>query len=279
MELQSSPPFDPSHTTALLINTVQEVSSASSLQEIMDVVKRTARTGTGADGASFVLREGDLCYYADEDSIAPLWKGRRFPMQECVSGWTMLHRQAAAIPDITLDPRIPQDAYRPTFVRSLVMVPIRSRDPVGAIGVYWGSSRLINSDFVHWLQALADATSAGIEAVRANAEVAALRRASAQPFAGPDGEAESVRMCAWTKRIFHQGQWLSIEAFLHARYGLEVSHGMSEDALGRLKQEMSAVARRSAPEMKAEVACGADARLFAKKGPGCHARRGQRPFD
>ena len=30
------------------------------------------------------LREGR---YADEDAIGKLWKGQRFPMSTCISGW------------------------------------------------------------------------------------------------------------------------------------------------------------------------------------------------
>ena len=239
--LHSSPPVASLLSPVLLIQAVQEVSAAFSMEEIIAIVKRTARTGTGADGVSFVLREGNQCHYVDEDSIAPLWKGRRFPLTECISGWTMLHRQAVSIPDTSLDLRIPQDAYQPTFVRSLVMVPIRSSAPVGAIGAYWSENRQFTPEIVHWLQALADATSAGIEAVRANAEVEALHATAHLP---PTERPEQVKMCAWTKRFFYGGKWMSIEAYLDARYGLEVTHGMSEDALVRLKQEMSAVAHR-----------------------------------
>ena len=110
---------------------------ASDLGEVIDVVRTGARRLLAAQGATFVLREDDKCYYADEDSIAPLWKGQRFPLTECVSGWAMLHRASAVIADITVDPRIPQEAYRPTYVTALVMVPIRVFDPIGAIGVYW----------------------------------------------------------------------------------------------------------------------------------------------
>src|SRR5262249_56843927 len=54
-------------------------------------------------------------------AIAPLWKGQRFPMSACISGWSMLNRCPAVISDIYADSRIPHDAYRPTFVKSLVM--------------------------------------------------------------------------------------------------------------------------------------------------------------
>jgi len=46
-------------------------------------------------------------------------------------------RTPAAIKDIYSDARIPADAYRPTFVKSLAMVPIREAAPIGAIGIYW----------------------------------------------------------------------------------------------------------------------------------------------
>ncbi len=77
----------------------------------------------------------------------------------------MLHRRSAVIPDIYADLRIPADAYRPTFVKSLVMVPIRSLDPIGAIGIYWASHHEASEQEVQLLQALADATALAIENV------------------------------------------------------------------------------------------------------------------
>src|ERR1043165_9153040 len=102
-----------------LVGVVQELSLARDLARVMAIVRTAARRLTGADGATFVLRDGNHCHYADEDAISPLWKGQRFPMQVGISGWAMLHREAVAIPDIYADPRVPTDAYRPTFVKSL----------------------------------------------------------------------------------------------------------------------------------------------------------------
>jgi light-regulated signal transduction histidine kinase (bacteriophytochrome) len=76
----------------------------------------------------------------------------------------MLNRKAAAIEDIYLDPRIPHDAYRPTFVKSLVMTPIRTVAPIGAIGVYWAKTHRATAEETELLQALADSTSIAIEA-------------------------------------------------------------------------------------------------------------------
>lgn len=70
----------------LLVEVVQKLSLARDLATIVDIVRVAARQLTGADGATFVLRDGDKCYYVDEDAISPLWKGQRFPLQACISG-------------------------------------------------------------------------------------------------------------------------------------------------------------------------------------------------
>lgn len=149
-----------------LVSVVQQISLARSLDALMAIVRQAARKLSGADGATFVLRDGDRSYYADEDAIAPLWKGRRFPLNTCISGWVMLNRSAVAIEDIYADARIPADAYRPTFVKSLVMVPIRTADPVGAIGCYWARLRRTTDEEVRLLQALADSASVAMENLR-----------------------------------------------------------------------------------------------------------------
>src|SRR5580704_3850424 len=66
-----------------LLVAVQKLSLARNLYDITAIVRHAARELTGADGASFVLRDNGFCYYADEEAIAPLWKGKRFPMETC----------------------------------------------------------------------------------------------------------------------------------------------------------------------------------------------------
>jgi GAF domain-containing protein len=137
--------------------------AAEDLGLLGDVVTESARVLTGALGATFVLRDGELCYYASEDAIAPLWKGQRFELSRCISGWAMINDETAVVPDIFADPRIPVDAYRPTFVRSLTMVPVRAPEPVAAIGAYWSTARVPQPRQVAALEELAVAVG---EAVR-----------------------------------------------------------------------------------------------------------------
>src|SRR5690606_27250062 len=55
------------------------------------------------------------------------------------------------------------DVYRPTFVKSLAMVPIRTLNPIGAIGNYWATRHVPTEREVSILQSLADITSVTIE--------------------------------------------------------------------------------------------------------------------
>jgi signal transduction histidine kinase/DNA-binding NarL/FixJ family response regulator len=148
-----------------LIEAVTQLSMARDLATVQDIVRHAARAINGADGATFVLRDGHECYYADEDAIAPLWKGQRFPLSACISGWAMINRRTAVVPDINADARIPPDAYRATFVKSLVVAPIRSDAPIGAIGNYWATHHVPTAAEVQFIQALADSTAIALENV------------------------------------------------------------------------------------------------------------------
>lgn len=145
-----------------LENLILSISMARGLAEIMSAVRLAARRLVGADGITFVLREDGLCHYADEDAIAPLWKGQRFPLEQCISGWTILNRQPAIVDDIYADNRIPHAAYRPTFVRSLIMMPVREEDPVGAIGAYWAKQHVPSAESVHILRRIANSAAVGM---------------------------------------------------------------------------------------------------------------------
>lgn len=153
------------NTLEQLIQVIQKLSHARDVDTIAEIVREAARNLTGADGATFVLRENDSCYYAEENAIAPLWKGKRFPMSACISGWVMLNAQPVVIKDIYSDARIPVSVYRPTFVKSLAMVPIRRNSPIGAIGNYWAEHYEPSVEEMNILQALADTTSVAFENV------------------------------------------------------------------------------------------------------------------
>lgn len=148
---------------------IQMLHDAESVEEIQVILKGSARAGVGAQGATMVRLEAGHCHYADEDAMSPLWKGQRFPVDRCISGWAMTHGETVVVPDIRVDERIPQAAYRPTFVRSLVMVPIRPESPIGAIGAYWAVRHTASADEIARLERLAAAAAAALERVDGSA--------------------------------------------------------------------------------------------------------------
>ncbi|MHB8438102.1 MAG: GAF domain-containing protein [Acidimicrobiales bacterium] len=151
---------------ALLEQYRARLDDASNLAEVQVVVRRAPRDLVDADGATFVLRDGGQCFYVDEDAVSPLWKGQRFPLERCISGWAMLNNETAVVPDITRDDRIPLDAYIPTFVKSLVMVPVPSTNGSGAaIGSYWSVVHAADESEVAVLEDLAAMTGEALERV------------------------------------------------------------------------------------------------------------------
>jgi diguanylate cyclase (GGDEF)-like protein len=163
-----------------LTEAVQKLSLAEGIEDVQRVVRSAARRLTGADGATFVLRDDGNCFYADEDAIEPLWKGLRFPLESCISGWAMLNRKPVVIEDIYADARIPHEAYRPTFVKSLVMVPIRTMDPIGAIGIYWAHRHLATEQEVGLARALADSAAVALQNVAVTERFDRAARVNAQ---------------------------------------------------------------------------------------------------
>lgn len=157
---------------------VEQIARAETGEKVADIVRKAARLLSGADGVAVVLRDGDRVRYVDEDAVGPLWKGRDFPIEACISGWAILHDQTVIIEDIYQDARIPIEAYRPTFVRSCVMTPVGRGDPFACIGAYWARTRLPSDQELQALESIARATAVALENLRLRQSLAdALRRA------------------------------------------------------------------------------------------------------
>jgi GAF domain-containing protein len=146
----------------LLYTAVGDLALVQDLEQFQQIIRTTARHMVNAHGSSVVLLDDGCCFYADEDAVSPLWKGQRFPVRQCISGWAMLNRQPAIVPDIQVDERVPQEAYRPTFVKSLAIVPMRVENPLGAIGAYWIQPHHVTDEELIRLQSLAEAAGAAL---------------------------------------------------------------------------------------------------------------------
>lgn len=127
--------------TAGLVRLIQCLSSARSLEAVLAAMRSGLRGVVAADGIAVILRDGDFCFYAEEDALgAPLaWKGARLLSTDCISGWCMRHRSDVVIDDVDDDQRLRPslEAYRASSIKSMAMVPVHEDDPVAAVGAYW----------------------------------------------------------------------------------------------------------------------------------------------
>ncbi|UAK25764.1 ATP-binding protein [Sphingomonas nostoxanthinifaciens] len=149
--------------SAFLIDSSERLAAARSMDEVVEVLRRTARDAVGAEGIAVVIRDEGKCFYAAEDAVAPLWAGSRFDENSCISGWAMQHLETVAIRDVRNDERVPQQAYAPTFVRSLLMAPIGRPTAVAALGAYWSDVREHDLETIRRLESLARFATIAIE--------------------------------------------------------------------------------------------------------------------
>jgi signal transduction histidine kinase/CheY-like chemotaxis protein len=157
-----------------LVAAIERLAGATSLDDVVEILRSSARGIVHSDGIAVVLKDEDRCYYVAEDACSPLWAGQRFPLNSCVSGYAMTMRETVTIPDIEQDPRVPLEAYRPTFVRSMMMVPVGTPEAFAAVGAYWSRIRMPPADEIAMLETLARAAATAFENVRLIGSLKAL---------------------------------------------------------------------------------------------------------
>ena len=155
-----------------IVQIVKLLASCDAVQDVVRVLAGAVRSHVGADGVTVVMRDGDRSRYLEENAIGALWKGRDFPLDECISGWAMQRNTQVVVPDIRDDPRIPLPLYEATFVRSLVMTPIEcAGEVVGALGAYWSHVCEPSAGECETLQAIASSAALALVNVRLLAEI------------------------------------------------------------------------------------------------------------
>lgn len=154
-----------SETLRQLVLAVERLAGARSTAEVVETLRTSARNLVSAEGICIVLRDNGKCHYVEEDAIKPLWKGGKFPLETCISGWAMLNGKTAVIPDVFVDDRIPHAIYRETFVKSLVMTPIGHGDSTAALGAYWARNYQAPPEVIDTLATLARAAATALENV------------------------------------------------------------------------------------------------------------------
>jgi signal transduction histidine kinase len=174
----------------LILAATLELALAADLPTVVSIAQSTASRLSGADGTTFAQREGDECHYlgieSDPDELlANRWHDLRLPLGECLSGWSMQHRQPGVVGELEADPRLPA-RFREAGIRSSVVVPVCSAALVAAIGTYWAQPHESDATEVRLLQSLADSVAVALDGLclrqrleaQANAQTAELANLS-----------------------------------------------------------------------------------------------------
>ena len=146
-----------------IINIINQISKADNTELLQLIVAAAARKLVNARGTTFVIRDNGFCHYVEEDTDTQLWKGKKFPLVKCITGWVMLHKKPAIIEDISRDKRIPIELYENTFVKSLAVFPANEKEPKFAIGCYWEKQYSPNEEEIRFMKTLAEAANIGYE--------------------------------------------------------------------------------------------------------------------
>lgn len=146
-----------------LVHALKTLTAAKTMEQVQEAITHSARNLVHSDSAALVFLEDGLCHHVSEDSPIQLWEGRKYAMDECVSGWSISNNKTAVIRDIASDSRVSMRHYASTPIKSLVMVPIFIDRPMGAIGAYWNEAFEPSATEIQILQTLADSAAMSIE--------------------------------------------------------------------------------------------------------------------
>ncbi|MFW5757858.1 MAG: PAS domain S-box protein, partial [Bacteroidota bacterium] len=149
-----------------IINIINQISKAGNTELLQLIVAKAARKLVNAKGTTFVIRDEGFCHYVEENTDSKLWKGKKFPLEKCITGWVMLNKQPAIVEDIYQDERIPTELYEKTFVKSLAVFPANEKDPKFVIGCYWEKKYSPNEEEIRFMKTLAEAANIGYESIQ-----------------------------------------------------------------------------------------------------------------
>lgn len=138
---------------------LSDVSNIKVHEDITSTLKTAAKRLIHCDASCIIMRVDEDCHYIDEDSEQPLWKGMKFPLDNCITGWVIKHGSTAVIPNIYDDARVPADLYRHTSIQSMMAAPLKNQNVQGAISVYWTERHSPSAAEIHILDTLADISS------------------------------------------------------------------------------------------------------------------------
>jgi len=123
---------------------------------------------------------------------------------------------------------------------SAMFVPVRQRSVVcGVLSIQSYTPNAYTQEDLQALQWLADHCAGALERIRAQEALAARSQELEKALARVAKLQNAVlTVCAWTKRVRVDGEWVPVEQYLHDNLGINVSHGMSGEAVEEMRRQI-----------------------------------------
>lgn len=160
----------------IIAEAMELMNSASSTEELGEVMGRAICQAAGTDAIALSLRRGEHVFYTAEHLPEPLWSDDGFPIDHHLSEWSIRHDETVVVPDVLADDRIPAEARRSAPVRSAVMVSLRKFDSGGAVGAYWRELHAPTAGEVSTVETIARAAGAVLTRIDAENALRALNQ-------------------------------------------------------------------------------------------------------
>ncbi len=145
-----------------LMPLLKELFIAHDEESIKIIVSKAVRDLTGADLATCDLFDKYMTQKAFEGTTVPLTV-QPFPLESYIAERIMADPEPLIIDDLQADDRIPDDIYRPVYIKSLIAIPIGRDAPFGAVTAYWSTNYSPESEVVKILNSLSELACAAME--------------------------------------------------------------------------------------------------------------------
>lgn len=126
-----------------LHNILVAIDNAATHYEVIAQLRASAREIAGADGIAIVRREGDEVVCLTENAVAPLWSGRRFPINTCVSRRPLIEGVPVVVHDLDHDVEVRERDNLPPFIKSIAVYPLGGAPLPMALGIHWYAANAV----------------------------------------------------------------------------------------------------------------------------------------
>jgi signal transduction histidine kinase len=150
----------------VLADFVARLTTAHTFEDVATLATEAVCRVTGADGATLVVADDNVCFAVDAASMRSARSAQRFSLGDCLYGSVIRQPRALHIRDAGADDRSAYDPHVPASATTLCILPLRPTAPVGALGMHWHAAHEPSTGERMAAESIAAATALAVENLR-----------------------------------------------------------------------------------------------------------------